>query len=435
MGNYTREEILQMVEEEDVEFIRLQFTDMFGAIKNIAVTARELPRALDNRCMINGEQIAGMDMEKGSDLYLSPILDTFAILPWRPQQGKVARMICDLYFPDGTPYKNSPRYILENVAGKAQEEGYTCYIDPECEFFLFHTDDNGNPTTVTHEQAGYLDISPLDLGENARRDMVLTLEDMGMEVESSHHEAAPAQHEIDFRYGEIRKIADCITTFKMAVRIVAKRHGLHATFMPKPKAEANGSGMHIQFSLIKDGENVFECADRPGELSEEAYYFIGGLLVHSKEMALITNPLVNSYKRLVPGYDAPTELTWTENNQNSLVRIPVTRGEGIRVELRSPDASANPYVVLAVCLAAGLDGIKNKITPTKSSNLAAQDQQAEHLPETLKEAIDYFESSSWVKEVLGEEFCRQYVAAKKNEWLRYTRQVTDWEIAEYLYRL
>ena len=435
MGNYTREEILQMVEEEDVEFIRLQFTDMFGAIKNIAVTARELPRALDNRCMINGEQIAGMDMEKGSDLYLSPILDTFAILPWRPQQGKVARMICDLYCPDGTPYKNSPRYILENVAGKAQEEGYTCYIDPECEFFLFHTDDNGNPTTVTHEQAGYLDISPLDLGENARRDMVLTLEDMGMEVESSHHEAAPAQHEIDFRYGEIRKIADCITTFKMAVRIVAKRHGLHATFMPKPKAEANGSGMHIQFSLIKNGENVFECADRPGELSEEAYYFIGGLLAHSKEMALITNPLVNSYKRLVPGYDAPTELTWTENNQNSLVRIPVTRGEGIRVELRSPDASANPYVVLAVCLAAGLDGIKNKITPTKSSNLAAQDQQAEHLPETLKEAIDYFESSSWVKEVLGEEFCRQYVAAKKNEWLRYTRQVTDWEIAEYLYRL
>ena len=435
MGNYTREEILQMVEEEDVEFIRLQFTDMFGAIKNIAVTARELPRALDNRCMINGEQIAGMDMEKGSDLYLSPILDTFAILPWRPQQGKVARMICDLYCPDGTPYKNSPRYILERVAKEAEQEGYTCYIDPECEFFLFHTDDNGMPTTVTHEKAGYLDMSPLDLGENARRDMVLTLEDMGMEVESSHHEAAPAQHEIDFSYGEVRDIADCIMTFKMAVRIVAKRHGLHATFMPKPKTEANGSGMHIQFSLIKNGENVFECADRPGELSEDAYYFIGGLLAHSKEMALITNPLVNSYKRLVPGYDAPPELTWTENNQNSLVRIPVTRGEGIRVELRSPDASANPYVVLAVCLAAGLDGIKNKITPTKSSNLATQDQQAEHLPETLKEAIDYFESSSWVKEVLGEEFCRQYVAAKKNEWLRYTRQVTDWEIAEYLYRL
>lgn len=435
MGNYTREEILQMVEDEDVEFIRLQFTDMFGAIKNIAVTARELPRALNNQCVIDGEQIAGTSGLKDADLYLRPVLDTFAILPWRPQQGKVARMICDLYFPDGTPYKNSPRYILENVAGKAQEEGYTCYIDPECEFFLFHTDDNGNPTTVTHEQAGYLDISPLDLGENARRDMVLTLEDMGVEVESSHHEAAPAQHEIDFRYGEICKIADCITTFKMAVRIVAKRHGLHATFMPKPKAEVNGSGMHIQFSLIKDEKNVFESQEKPGELSQQAYYFIGGLLAHSKEMALLTNPIVNSYKRLVPGYDAPTELTWTENNQNSLVRIPVTRDGGIRVELRSPDTSANPYVVLAVCLAAGLDGIKNKITPTKSSNYATQDQQTEHFPSTLKEAIDYFEGSVWVKEVLGEEFCRQYAEAKKNEWLRYIRQVTDWEVAEYLYRL
>nr|WP_294660094.1 type I glutamate--ammonia ligase [uncultured Blautia sp.] len=435
MGNYTREEILQMVEEEDVEFIRLQFTDMFGAIKNIAVTTRELPRALDNQCIINGEQIAGMDLENGSDLYLRPVLDTFAILPWRPQQGKVARMICDLYWPDGTPYKNSPRYILERVAEEAEQEGYTCYIDPECEFFLFHTDDNGNPTTVTHEKAGYLDMSPLDLGENARRDMVLTLEDMGMEVESSHHEAAPAQHEIDFSYGEMRDIADCIMTFKMAVRIVAKRHGLHATFMPKPRAEVNGSGMHIQFSVFKNGRNLFEDADHPGELSEEARYFIGGLLAHSREMALITNPLVNSYKRLVPGYDAPTELTWTENNQNSLVRIPVTRGEGTRVELRSPDASSNPYLVFAVCLAAGLDGIRNKISPTKSSNIATQDQETEHLPETLKDAIELFENSTWIRGILGEEFCRTYLAQKKDEWLRYTRQVTDWEVEEYLYRL
>ena len=435
MGNYTREEILQMVEEEDVEFIRLQFTDMFGAIKNIAVTTRELPRALANQCMINGEQIAGMDPEKGSDLYLRPVLDTFAILPWRPQQGKVARMICNLYWPDGTPYKNSPRYILERVAEEAEQEGYTCYIDPECEFFLFHTDDNGNPTTVTHEKAGYLDMSPLDLGENARRDMVLTLEDMGMEVESSHHEAAPAQHEIDFSYGEIRDIADCIMTFKMAVRIVAKRHGLHATFMPKPRAEVNGSGMHIQFSVFKNGRNLFEDADHPGELSEEARYFIGGLLAHSKEMAMITNPLVNSYKRLVPGYDAPTELTWTENNQNSLVRIPVIRRDGIRVELRSPDASANPYLVLAVCLAAGLDGIKNKIYPTKSSNCATQDTETEHLPETLKDAIEFFEKSSWIREILGEEFCQEYIKEKKNEWLRYVTQVTDWEVEEYLYRL
>ena len=435
MGNYTREEILQMVEEEDVEFIRLQFTDMYGAIKNIAVTTRELPRALDNQCIVNGEQIAGMNRENGTDLYLRPVLGSFSILPWRPQQGKVARMICDLYCPDGKPYKNSPRYILENTAAKAEAEGYTCFIDPECEFFLFHTDDDGKPTTVTHEKAGYLDISPLDLGENARRDMVLTLEDMGMEVESSHHEAAPAQHEIDFRYGEIRKIADCIMTFKMAVRTVAKRHGLHATFMPKPKSDVNGSGMHIQFSLLKNGRNIFENLDNPEELSEDAYYFIGGLLAHSKEMALITNPLVNSYKRLVPGYDAPTELTWTENNQNSLVRIPVTRRDGIRVELRSPDASANPDLVLAVCLAAGLDGIKNKIYPTKSSNCATQDTETEHLPETLKDAIEFFEKSSWIREILGEEFCQEYIKEKKNEWLRYVTQVTDWEVEEYLYRL
>ena len=435
MGNYTREEILQMVEEEDVEFIRLQFTDMYGAIKNIAVTTRELPRALDNQCIVNGEQIAGMNGENGTDLYLRPVLGTFSILPWRPQQGKVARMICDLYCPDGKPYKNSPRYILENTATKAEAEGYTCFIDPECEFFLFHTDDDGKPTTVTHEKAGYLDISPLDLGENARRDMVLTLEDMGMEVESSHHEAAPAQHEIDFHYGEIRKIADCIMTFKMAVRTVAKRHGLHATFMPKPKSDVNGSGMHIQFSLLKNGRNIFENLDNPEELSEDAYYFIGGLLAHSKEMALITNPLVNSYKRLVPGYDAPTELTWTENNQNSLVRIPVIRKDGIRVELRSPDASANPYLVLAVCLAAGLDGIKNKIYPTKSSNCATQDTETEHLPETLKDAIEFFEKSSWIREILGEEFCHEYIKEKKNEWLRYVTQVTDWEVEEYLYRL
>lgn len=435
MGNYTREEILQMAEEEDVEFVRLQFTDMFGVIKNIAVTSRELPRALDNRCTVDWTLIAGEAGEDETDLYLHPDPDTFTILPWRPQQGKVARMICDLFCPDGTPYKNSSRYILEQTAEKAEKEGYTCCIDPECEFFLFHTDDNGIPTTVTHEQAGYLDVSPLDLGENARRDMVLTLEDMGMEVESSHHEKAPAQHEIDFRYGEIRRIADYIMTFRMAVRTVAKRHGLHATFMPKPRSETAGSGMHLHFSLFRQGKNIFDKTDEPGRLSDEAYYFVGGLLAHSREMALITNPLVNSYKRLVPGYGAPTELTWTENNQNSLVRIPVGRGEETRIELRSPDSAANPYLVLAVCLAAGLDGIKNKIAPVKSANCDAENLPAENLPETLKEAIDLFEGSSWIREVLGEDFCRQYASAKKKEWLRYTRQVTDWEVEEYLYRL
>lgn len=431
MGNYSRKEILQLVEEENVEFIRLQFTDMFGVIKNIAVTSRELPRVLDNRCRVDWTLITGECMENEAEMFLYPDLDTFAILPWRPQQGKVARFLCDLYCADGTPYKNSSRYILKQNLEKAGEEGYTFFADPECEFFLFHTDDNGIPTTVSHEQAGYLDVSPLDLGENARRDMVLTLEDMGVEVESSHHEKAPAQHEIDFRYGEAGRIADCVMTFKMAVRTVARRHGLHATFMPKPRSEFNGSGMHLKFSLVKDGQNIFECKETPGKISDAAFYFAGGLLAHSREMALITNPLVNSYKRLVPGYGAPTELTWTDSDQKSLVRIPFFRGQESMVELRSPDAAANPYLVLAVCLAAGMDGIRKRLVPLK----AGKTENPDCLPETLKEAIDIFENSSWIREILGEDFCRIYVESKKKEWLRYTRQVTDWEVEEYLYRL
>ena len=257
MGNYTREEILAMAEEEDVEFIRLQFTDMFGTLKNIAITARELPRALDNQCVVYGSHIAGIVGEKEPDLILYPDYDTFSILPWRPQQGKVARLICDMRRADGSEHEMSSRYILKKTAQAAEKAGYTSYVDPECEFFLFHIDDNGMPTTVSHEKAGYLDVSPVDLGENARRDMVLTLEDMGVEVESSHHETAPAQHEIALHYGEARKMADEVMTFKMAVRTVAKRHGLHATFMPKPRREVNGSAMHIHFSLFKNGKNIF----------------------------------------------------------------------------------------------------------------------------------------------------------------------------------
>ena len=270
MGNYTRDEVLQMAEDEDVEFIRLQFTDMFGTLKNIAITARELPRALDNEYVVDSSYIAGIAGEKEQDMYLHPDYDTFTILPWRPQQGKVARLICDIYRCDGTPLEKSPRYILKQVVDMAAEEGYICEVDPECEFFLFHTDDNGVPTTLTHEKAGYLDISPLDLGENARRDMVLTLEDMGYEVESSHHETAPAQHEIDFKFTGANEMADCVMTFKMAVRTIAKRHGLHATFMPKPRAEVNGSGMHIHFALYKDGKNIFADPSDVNGLSEDA---------------------------------------------------------------------------------------------------------------------------------------------------------------------
>ena len=440
MSRYTKEDIFRIVEEEDVEFIRLQFTDIFGTLKNVAITSSQLEKALNNKCMFDGSSIEGFVRIEESDMYLYPDLDTFTIFPWRPQQGKVARIICDIYCADKTPFTGDSRYILKRQIEEAKNLGYTFNVGPECEFFLFHIDDNGMPTTVSHEKAGYLDVSPVDLGENARRDMVLTLEDMGFEVESSHHETAPAQHEIALHYGEAREMADEVITFKMAVRTVAKRHGLHATFMPKPRREVNGSAMHIHFSLFKNGKNIFVDPEDPSRLSEEAYYFIGGLLAHSREMTLITNPLVNSYKRLVPGFDAPTELTWTRNNQNSLVRISRVNGADTRIELRSPDAASNPYLVFAVCLAAGLDGIQKKIYPTKASNrsLSESDQKEqgiENLPENLREAITLFEDSSWMKEILGEAFCKQYAQAKRKEWLRYSQEISDWEIEEYLYRI
>ena len=305
MNNYTREDILRMVEEEDVGFIRLQFTDIFGTMKNIAITTSQLDKALNNEIMFDGSAIEGFARVEESDMYLHPDLNTFEIFPWRPQQGKVARLICDVYKPDGTPYESDPRYILKKVMAEAKEMGYEFNVGPELEFFLFHTDDDGLPTTLSHESAGYFDLGPLDLGENARRDMVLTLEDMGFEIESSHHEAAPAQHEIDFRYDEALTTADNIMTFKLVVKTIAKRHGLHATFMPKPKFGINGSGMHLNMSVSRDGINVFQDAKDEYGLSKEAYCFIGGIMKHMKALTFITNPSINSYKRLIPGYEAP----------------------------------------------------------------------------------------------------------------------------------
>lgn len=443
MAKYTREEILQMAEEEDVEFIRLQFTDMFGIMKNIAITARELPRALDNECIIDCADIAGVGDGNEVDMYLYPDLDTFTILPWRPQQGKVARLLCDIYHSDRTPCSCSCRQILKNVNERAARKGYTFYVDPECEFFLFHTDDNGVPTTTTHEKAGYLDLSPVDLGENCRRDMVLTLEDMGFEVLSSHHETAPAQHEIDFRVGEAGEMADQLMTFKVAVRTVAKRHGLHATFMPKPRKDLNGSGMHIHISLFKDGRNILVDPEDSMGLSEIGYYFVGGLLAHSREMAAITNPLVNSYKRLVPGYEAPTEITWSRNNQASLIRIPLFKGENTGIELRTPDGAANPYLVFACCMAAGMDGIERKLYPgqaceKKRYELTEADRKAmkiQTMPANLREALLEMENSEFMKGVLGERFFERYLEAKKQEWDNYTTQVTPWELEQYLLRI
>ena len=443
MSNYTKQDIIQMVEEEDVEFIRLQFTDIFGMLKNVAITSSQLEKALDNQIMFDGSSIEGYARVEESDMFLHPDLDTFTIFPWRPQQGKVARIICDVYTADQKPFSGDPRYILKQQIERAAEMGYTFNVGPECEFFLFHQDENGQPTTLTHEKAGYFDLGPIDLGENARRDMVLTLEDMGFEIEASHHEMAPAQHEIDFKYGEALATADNIMTFKLAVKTIAKRHGLFASFMPKPRYGVPGSGMHINMSLSKEGKNIFFDAEDPMELSQEARYFIGGLIKHIKGMSIITNPLVNSYKRLVPGYEAPVGIAWSSINRSPLIRIPSTKGEGTRVELRNPDPAANPYLAFAVCLAAGLDGIENQIEPPQAISgnvfeLEAKERERlgiELLPTSLKEAVEEFEKDEFVQGVLGTHASQKYLDAKRAEWIQYTTQVTSWEIDEYLYKI
>ena len=437
----TRQDIMNLVAEEDVEFIRLQFTDIFGNLKNVAVTSSQLERVLNNECMFDGSSIDGFVRIEESDMYLYPDYDTFEILPFRPHQGKVARMICDVYKPDGTQLENDPRCILKKVIKEASDMGYIFNVGPECEFFLFHTDDNGNPTTISHEHASYFDLGPIDLGENARRDIVLNLEEMGFEVEASHHEVAPAQHEIDFKYGEALETADRIMTYKLTVKTIAKRHGLYASFMPKPKFGVCGSGMHINMSLFdKEGNNIFINEKDENGLSKEAYSFIAGLMEHMRGMAAITNPIVNSYKRLVPGFEAPTYIAWSATNRSPLVRVPAARGAGTRVELRCPDCACNPYLAIAVCLAAGLDGIKRGLTPPASVQQdifeMTEKERAEagiaSLPRNLYEAIQEMKKSEFMKDVLGEEVFHKYVKAKRAEWNEYTSQVTDWEIDRYL---
>ncbi|MFR5601154.1 MAG: type I glutamate--ammonia ligase [Lachnospiraceae bacterium] len=444
MSKYSKEDIVRLVQEEDVEFIRLQFTDIFGMLKSVAITASRLEKALDDRCMFDGSAIEGFVRLNESDMYLHPDLDTFEIFPWRPQQGKIARMICDVYRPNQTPFEGDPRYVLKKVLKEAEEMGYTFHAGPECEFFLFHTDEEGRPTTTTHEMAGYFDVGPIDLAEHVRRDIVLTLEEMGFDIEGSHHEIAPGQHEVDFQYAKGLVTADNIVTFKMAVKTIAKRHGLHATFMPKPKAGINGSGMHINMSLAdKDGRNVFEDTTDPLGLSQTAYQFMAGILHHMRGMTLLTNPLVNSYKRLIPGYDAPVYIAWSAAaNRSALIRIPSSRGISTRIELRCPDSAVNPYLALAVCLAAGLDGIKKQMVPPPSieENIFAMSQEEiqergiGQLPETLGEAIEAFREDPFIKEVLGSHIYKKYRKAKQEEWDLFRSQVTDWEVEEYLYK-
>ncbi len=438
--SYTKEDIIKLVEEGDVEFIRMQFTDIFGRLKNVAITASQIEKAVNNEIMIDGSSIEGFVRINESDMYLHPDLDSYAVLPWRPQHGKVARLICDVYLPDGTPFAGDPRSTLRKVLAKAEEKGYSFNVGPECEFFLFETDENGLPTTKTNDDAGYFDLDPLDHGGSTRREICLMLERMGYEVEASHHEVAAGQHEIDFKYGDALKTADNVMTFKLAVKTVAQKNGLHATFMPKPIFGINGSGMHTNMSLFKDGKNVFADPSDAHGLSKEAYAFIAGLLEHIKSMTAITNPLVNSYKRLVPGYEAPCYISWSASNRSALIRIPAARGQATRVELRCPDPSCNPYLELAVCLAAGLDGIERGLTPPAEvlDNIFTMDEEErkakgiDSLPGNLKEAVDLMKEDKVICDTLGSHIVSQYCAGKYAEWDSYRTAVSQWEIDEYL---
>ena len=440
MSRYSKEDIIRMVHEQDVEFIRMQFTDIFGQLKNVAITASQIEKAVDNQIMIDGSSIEGFVRIEESDQYLRPDLDSFAILPWRPQHGKVARLICDVYNPDGTPFIGDPRGALKRVLKKAADMGYSFNVGPELEFFLFETDEQGKPTTRTGDEAGYFDLGPLDHGESTRREICMALEAMGFEIEASHHEVAAGQHEIDFKYADALTTADRIMTFKLAVKSISQKNGLHATFMPKPVFGINGSGMHTNMSLFKDGRNVFFDESDPRKLSKIAYSFIAGILAHVKGMAAITNPLVNSYKRLVPGYEAPCYLAWSASNRSALIRIPAARGQATRVELRCPDPACNPYLTLAVCLAAGLDGIKKGMTPPEETteNIFAMDAETraakgiDSLPGSLSESVDAMEKDSVVAEALGRHIFDYYTAGKRREWDDYRTAVSDWEIAKYI---
>ena len=432
----TKEEIFAIVEEEDVEFIRLQFTDIFGTLKNIAITASQLEDAMENRILFDGSSVKGFAPIEDSDLYLHPDLSTFCIFPWRPQQGKVARFICNIHRTDGSVFEADPRAVLLDAYDKARKLGLNIFIEAECEFFLLNTDDKGEVSLNVKEKASYFDIGPLDMSENIRRDIVLTLEEMGIKIKSSHHEIAKAQHEIDFTDQDALKCADAIQTFRMAVKTLAKRHGLSASFMPKLFENENGSGMHFKISVFDDnGKNIFEDN---AMLSSKAKSTIAGILHHARELSLINNPLVNSYKRLKPNFDAPVYVSWSSNsNRSALLRIPTERNNQIKLELRSPDSATNPYLCIAMLIYSILDGIENNMELEDAINenmYSGKNYNIKKLPDTLSEAIDEFESSNFVKEKLGTQIFNEYIEAKKIEWNEFNNAITDWEIKKYLER-
>lgn len=437
----TKEKIKEKIKEENVRFIRLQFTDILGTIKNVEIPLSQLDKALNNKMMFDGSSIEGFVRIEESDMYLYPDLDSFVVFPWTSDKGKVARFICDIYNADGTPFSGCPRYILKRNLKRMEEFGFDTFnIGTEPEFFLFKLNEKGEPILELNDHGGYFDLAPTDLGENCRRDIVLELEEMGFKIEASHHEGAPGQHEIDFEYSDAVRHADDIQTFKLVVKTVARRHNLHATFMPKPLFGVDGSGMHVNMSLFKDGENMFFDEAREHQLTDVAYHFIAGLLEHATNFTAVTNPIVNSYKRLVPGYQAPCYVAWSSSNRSPLLRIPSSRGVSTRVEVRSVDPASNPYLALSVLLASGLDGIEHKTHPPQAidQNIYEMTKKeriengVKDLPATLKEALDEMEKDPVIIEALGEHLYQNYVEAKEYEWQMFNNTVHPWEREQFL---
>ncbi len=437
----TRDEIMKIIEEQNVNFFRLQFVDIFGFTKNVAIPRSQIGKALDGQIMFDGSSIDGFVRIDASDMYLKPDYDTFVVMPWRIKDGiAAARIICDVYKFDDTPFWGCPRNNLKRVLAEAKEMGYTMNVGPECEFFLFEKDEYGEITTQASDAAGYFSVDPDDAGIDCRREIIETLEAMGFEIEASHHEVAGGQHEINFKYTDALTSADNTVTFKWVVRSIATKHGMHATFMPKPIFGVNGSGMHTNQSLFNlDGTNAFFDEKGPLQLSKTAYHYIAGIMKNAPGFAAVTNPLVNSYKRLVPGYEAPVYVAWSAINRSALVRIPASRGLGTRTEVRCPDTSCNPYLALAMMLNSGLDGIKNKLEAPAAVNqnifsMTQAEKDAagiESMPSSLQEAIEALKVNPLAKDTLGEHIFNKYIEGKEKEWDAYRSAVTDWEIDNY----
>jgi len=441
VGKYTKEDIKRLVEEKGVKFIRLQFTDILGTIKNVEIPVSQLDKAIDNKMMFDGSSIEGFVRIEESDMYLYPDLDTFMVFPWTTDKGTVARFICDIYTAQGEPFAGDPRNNLKRVLKEMEEMGFTDFnLGPEPEFFLFKLDEKGEPTLEVNDHGGYFDLAPTDLGENCRRDIVLELEEMGFEIEASHHEVAPGQHEIDFKYANVIEACDNIQTFKLVVKTIARKHGLHATFMPKPLFGEAGSGMHCNVSLFRGKENAFYDPSTEIGLSETAMQFMAGILKHVKAFTAITNPTVNSYKRLVPGYEAPCYVAWSGQNRSPLIRIPASRGVSTRVEVRSVDPAANPYLALAVILESGLEGIRQGLTPPPAINrniyVMSEAERLENgidnLPSSLLDALKLLSQDEVVKSALGEHIYENFKEAKEIEFDMFRTQVHPWEREQYM---